>query len=97
MLTKENKVRQRKGNPTTLHYAICKVADRWVLVCEHIPVACFDTHEAAKKAADSYMAAARRRGDCPYMEPDPTVPMPPQMERVIRPGSVRGHNRGVAE
>jgi hypothetical protein len=97
MLTKEDKMRQGKGNPTTLHYAICKVADRWVLGCEHIPIACFDTREAAKKAAKSYMAAARRRGDCPYMESDSTAPTPPQMKYIIRPGSARGYNHGAAE
>jgi hypothetical protein len=97
MLTKEDKMRQGKGNPTTLHYTICKVADRWVLVCEHIPIACFDTREAAKKAAGSYMAAARRRGDCPYMESDSTAPTPPQMKYIIRPGSARGYNHGAAE
>lgn len=61
--------------PTTLHYAIRLAGDRWVVTCENIPIACFDSRDAARHAAASYLAAARRRGDCPHMETDDENPI----------------------
>jgi len=63
-------MRNLDHSPTILHYALSEVGGSWVLSCENMPVACFETLVAARRAAATYVAAAKLRGDCALLETD---------------------------
>lgn len=59
---------RNRYNPTVLHYAVSEVGSNWVLSCENIPIACFDSAVAARRSADTHVAYAKIRGDCALLE-----------------------------
>ncbi len=58
----------RQCGPTVLHYAVTPLRCGWVLSCESVPVACYENVAEARRAADTHILAARRRGDCALLE-----------------------------
>lgn len=46
-----------------LHYRIIRLGHEWVLWSEGVPVERFASRDAALRAGEAFVAAARRRGD----------------------------------